>query len=571
MTDFRLTLRIDKIGDLEALNALNALDAKGRRIIEGVSGATGRAMGEVALAYERGTKSMRLSLEQVAKEHEKNIAAMVREERAADALGRRQGLATLSATRGLEQIVRSGTLLSSSLDQTISQVSQLAFGFGVTGPIIGAIGVATVAMVGLFRKAHEETRKLAREMAQEINRISHEDVTSQALTAQRLYSGDQASTYWLEQQGIPALQAMLPGLRQRVKAGTTTRIDFKGGHETTLNADARSAAEDLKKVEDRLKEIKPIYDSIMGVGGLGGTLARAAQRQAALDLPGFVTEDLAKGAKAEKAGDALAKKLADAYQRELAADMKSATKLAVAQMLADAETTYAAQNSIIAELVPTKKQIDASIKDVSEQISDAIKNDPFLAAQKAIHELADRVQREFGAVMGDAMASAFETAFSGRGLKAAFGNLISAALSGLGGLMEAVGAQMIIYGTWVAKFIAHVATFDPIGQIEAGIGMIAAGALLKSIAGSFGHSNGGSGGGGGGGGYSGSAGLGSIIDRGVIDPTSYSQRTASSIQQRPGVTVNATIIGKDDPNAQRQIAEIVTKAVQRGWIGAAPA
>ena len=123
-------------------------------------------------------------------------------------------------------------------------------------------------------------------------------------------------------------------------------------------------------------------------------------------------------------------------------------------------------------------------------------------------------------------------------------------------------------GTWVAKFIAHVATFDPIGQIEAGVGMIAAGALLKSIAGSFGHSGSG-GGGGGGGSYGGSSALGSIIDRGVIDPNTYSQRSGASIPQRQAVTVNATIIGKDDPNAQRQIAEIVTKAAQRGWIGPA--
>ena len=566
-TDMVLTLKIDKVGDLEALNALNALDAKGRRIIEGVSGATGRAMGEVALAYERGSKSARLSLEAIAKEHEKNIAAMVREERAADALGRRQGLATLSATRGVEQLVRSGTLLSSSLDQTISQVSQLAFGFGATGPIIGAIGVATVAMVNLFRKAHEETKKLAREMAEEINRISHEDLTSQALTAQRLYSGDEAATD-ITRFGIPALQAMLPDLQRRVKAGTNTRIDFKGGVETTLNKDARDAAEQLKLVQDRLAAIVPLYNSIMGVGGRGGTLERAAQRQAALDLPGFVTEDLAKGAKADKAADKLADRLAKEYQRALAHDLKEATKLAVAAMVEDAETTFAAQQSVITELVPTKKQIDASIKEVSEQISEAIKNDPFLAAQKAIQDLAARVQQEFGHVMGDAMAKAFETAFSGRGLKSAFGSLISAALSGLGGLMEAVGAQMIVYGTWVAKFIAHVATFDPIGQIEAGVGMIAAGALLKSIAGSFGHSGSG-GGGGGGGSYGGSSALGSIIDRGVIDPNTYSQRSGASIPQRQAVTVNATIIGKDDPNAQRQIAEIVTKAAQRGWIGPA--
>src|SRR5690242_21364501 len=80
MPDFQLTLKIDRVGELEALNALNDLDKKGRRVVEGVSGATGRAMGEVALAYQRGTKSMRLSLEEVAREHEKNIAAMAREE-----------------------------------------------------------------------------------------------------------------------------------------------------------------------------------------------------------------------------------------------------------------------------------------------------------------------------------------------------------------------------------------------------------------------------------------------------------------------------------------------------------
>lgn len=567
MTDFRLTLRIDKIGDLEALNALNALDAKGRRIVEGVSGATGRAMGEVALAYERGTKSMRLSLESVAKEHEKNIAAMVREERAADALGRRQGLASLSATRGIEQIVRSGTLLSSSLDQTLSQVSQLAFGFGVTGPIVGAIGVATVAMVGFFRKAHEETVKLAREMAEEINRISHQDLASQALTAQRLYSGDESATD-ITRFGISQLRDQQAALRRRITGGTSTFRDMTSGQQrTVLSEDAASAAEQLKVVEDRLNKIVPLYNSIVGVGGRGGTLEAASRRAAAMDLPGFITDEIHKDAKLDRAGEKAAKKLADAYEKSLAADMKSATKVAVQQMVADAETTFAAQHSIIAELVPDKKKLADSIKDVIDDALEMVKNDPLIAKNNAIDELAERLSDQLKASLREGLAGAFEAAFSGGGIEGGIKALAASVLGSFGNFLEQLGESMLITGTIMTAFVHAMHSLNGPAMVAAGIGLIAAGAAMKALAGSFG--GGSRGGDSYGGGYSGGSGLASIVDRGVINPDTYSQRTGASITPRPAVTNNVTIIGPNDPSAQRAWDELQRKSQQRGSLASA--
>lgn len=566
-TDYVLTLKIDKVGDLEALNALNALDAKGRRIVEGVAGATGKALGDVAASYEKASKSVRSTLEEIAKAHEQNIALMQREAAAADKMALTSGAGLGRIRQGMTSLVAQLTGTLPVLDRVLGAFGGLAVG---SLPLIGVLGGIAAITEGykLLTSQAKEAAQQADAVADAFSRIAHMDLVSQAQEATKLYSGDKYAKDPLDRFGISGLRQQQAELEARVRSGTQSFRDPTSGMiRQVLSEDAAQAAQTLDKVKQKLDQIVPLYQSIMGPGG---SFADASARQVASDQPGFITDALNQSAKDAKAAERAAKKLADAYQRALSHDMKDAFKLAVEQGVAGAEEHYGFTQSIITELVPSKKELDASIKEIGAQIAEAIRTDPFLAAQKAIKELAARVQQEFGHVMGEAMASAFETAFSGRGLKAAFGNLISAALSGLGGLMEAVGAQMIVYGTWVAKFIAHVATFDPIGQIEAGIGMIAAGALLKSIAGSFGRSGSAGGGGGYGGGSSGgSAGLAQIVDRGVINPGSYSSTSATSIQARPAVTVNATIIGKDDPNAQRQIAELINKASQRGWVGPA--
>jgi hypothetical protein len=57
----------------------------------------------------------------------------------------------------------------------------------------------------------------------------------------------------------------------------------------------------------------------------------------------------------------------------------------------------------------------------------------------------------------------------------------------------------------------------------------------------------------------------------VIDPDTYSRRDPASIQQRPQVNANFTIIGPNDPNAVRGIDEILRRINQRGSLAGSAA
>lgn len=51
MSDIGVRLVIEKVGDREALQSLNLLDAKGRQVVEAISGRLGKALGDTAAMY----------------------------------------------------------------------------------------------------------------------------------------------------------------------------------------------------------------------------------------------------------------------------------------------------------------------------------------------------------------------------------------------------------------------------------------------------------------------------------------------------------------------------------------
>jgi hypothetical protein len=510
VTDFNLTLNIKKVGDKEALAALDDLDRKGRRIVEGVSGATGKAMGDVAVAYQRGGKAIRSSLEDVAEGHRIATREAERQGSAAQALATRQSTAVLSAARGLEQIARTGNLASSSLDTVIAQSSQIAFAFGATGAIVGSIGVATNAIVQMFQRATEEARKLAREMASEFERIAHQDVLAQGRTAGLLYSGDPNAADPMTANSIPELK------RQRdaalARSQQTTMVGSRAGFTRVLSDDARAAAEEVKKLNTELQRRNDLLTSILGTNGRGGSLERAAA---------------IKGIKPDKA--AKPEKVKDVFFDEQG-------------------TIHAA-----------KRAYDQAVERVARALEEE---------QAPIKRLAKTIQTQLGDTLGKAIADGLEAGFSGKGIGGAFEALTATVLGGLGSFMIQLGSQMIVVGITLDALAESLLSLNGPGAIAAGVALVAAGAGLKAIAGSFG----GGASRGGGGSYSGASaggGVASIIDRGVINPDAYSTRQGSMIPARPSVTNNVTIIGTNDPQAQRAWDELQRKSQQRGSLAGA--
>jgi hypothetical protein len=594
VSDFLLTLKIDKVGDREALNALNDLDKEGRRIIEGVSGATGRAMGDIAVAYERGTKTIRNQLQGIAEGHEDNIRVMQAEQTAAekalasvsaatDRAASRASTATVAISRGIETMARTGKEGGRSLDTVIASI---ASGFGVGGPIVGAIGIATVAIVEMFMRASREAKKAVDESIKEFDRIAHMDVKGQGEAASILYAGDPNAATPYQQASLAELKRLRASALKEQKDGTSSFTGAYGITTKSLSDDAAKATDSLK---DLNKEIERRNNLLSSINGPAGSLARAGAKQAADDLPGFVTDQLAAQATADKAATKAAQKAHDAAikafargveERQKASEAAVATEVAKITDANDPNVSLnenlaralnrkigtasgSAQKGLLDGLIPSKEDSKEFMLGLERSISDAIKNDPFIAFQKAIKDLAKRMQDELQRTLGDGLAAGFEAAFSGKGIGNAFKSLAATVLSGLGGFLEQLGAGMLLTGVWMTAFATAIKSLNGPAAIAAGVGLIAAGAALKALAGSFGGGQ--SAGSGGGGGYSGSgAGLSQIIDRGTINPNSYTQTDARTIPNKPTIHASFNVIGPDDPNAVRSIDEILRRIDQRG-------
>jgi hypothetical protein len=222
-------------------------------------------------------------------------------------------------------------------------------------------------------------------------------------------------------------------------------------------------------------------------------------------------------------------------------------------------------------LVPNAKELAKEIKDSIALAMESIKNDPLLAAKSAIDDLNSRLNEMMkdGIINGisDAFASGFDRAFNGGGAVGFIEGFGQAILRAIGNVMEQMGAALISYG--VAMEIVALGLTNP---FTSGPAAIAAGTLLVGLGAALNAAVNGHGGGHvGGGSYSSGSGLGSIIDRGVINPDSYSRTSAASIQQRPQVNANFTIIGPNDPNAVRGIDEILRRINQRGSLAGSAA
>ncbi len=86
-------------------------------------------------------------------------------------LGGKYAAGALRAAGALETMARSGEVAGGSAKTLLSTVSNIAFSFGAGGALVGAAGVAGLALVQMFSKAREEAEKANAEFAKTIDAI----------------------------------------------------------------------------------------------------------------------------------------------------------------------------------------------------------------------------------------------------------------------------------------------------------------------------------------------------------------------------------------------------------------
>lgn len=179
--------------------------------------------------------------------------------------------------------------------------------------------------------------------------------------------------------------------------------------------------------------------------------------------------------------------------------------------------------------------------------------------------MAGDLQQSITQTIGDALVNGIEAAIQrGANIGDAFKAFGVSLLAGLGSVMIAFGQRLTQIGVGLVAAMKAFKTGNGPAMIAAGIAFMALGAALRGAAGRAMDQTGFGGGGGGftapavGGAMSGSLGL----------PTQfYGPTAAGSASTIERVNpVNVTIIGPNDPAAQRQMQELVRNAQRRGSV-----
>jgi hypothetical protein len=227
-------------------------------------------------------------------------------------------------------------------------------------------------------------------------------------------------------------------------------------------------------------------------------------------------------------------------------------------------------NRRVAENAPTIEKMLAEsvargLKDLprgTEGIKSAGMNAPtalIAAFNERAEALAQQMRENITSIFGDAITEGFAAAFSGKGIGGAFKALGRTILSGLGQIFMSMGQKMVAASALMQAFQAAIASFFPGAGLIAGIALMALGGAMMGAGGRAGGVGGGTAGTGYGGGSNNAQ---EEITRVRLMPSWAGD--GANVGQRPNVTVNATIVGTQDPRAQRDFMELIHNAERRG-------
>lgn len=174
---------------------------------------------------------------------------------------------------------------------------------------------------------------------------------------------------------------------------------------------------------------------------------------------------------------------------------------------------------------------------------------------------ATQVATAFRDVMAGSLAAGIEEAIATGSITKGFKALAQTMLSGLGSMLIQFGTALLPIGALMEKVRAALLSLSPQGLVAAGLGMIAVGAALRGAASA---AFGGGGAPPASGGYTAPA----LAAGSMGLPTQfYGPTAAGSASTIERVSpVNVTIIGPNDPTAQRQMQELVRNAQRRGSV-----
>jgi hypothetical protein len=185
-------------------------------------------------------------------------------------------------------------------------------------------------------------------------------------------------------------------------------------------------------------------------------------------------------------------------------------------------------------------------------------------AMDRIRSVGDQI----GTVLGESLANGITAAVQSGSISEGFKELGRTMVGGLGAMVRDFGIQSLKVALLTEGFLKSLANLIPGGAIVSATAMIALGSAMVGLAGrgaraSFRTTNTGI--------DRGAAQPSTMVERGTLSANIFGGGMASgsvSSQMASGnpVMVNATIIGYNDPRAQRDIAELMKRSAARGAV-----
>lgn len=419
----------------------------------------------------------------------------------------------------------------SAMEKVAHGATNIAFMFGAAGPIVGAAAIAGVAIFNIFdraRKEMEATDKKARDLLRGLS------LDTGVSTLSSLYGGDPyAKKGTPEQLGIAAAKARLNAIPVTMEDITDPATGMTVGRAVAANKER----DDLLAF---LKEAEPLY-------------ARVMERTKALAAAEVERgQNLIQLAEDER----LAKLAQDAYIPPVTAgkmpgisDVSSETSVYSTRpdtLAVDAEKRKLA---IANQLDPVKARAKVTIDQATLDIAEKMK--------EVQDEMGSIIQTGFAETLGNAIYNGFAAAFSGKGISGLLKSFAKTILAGIGQTFTQLGMVYLQYGVLMqglASFLPDPFTAGWAG-IAIGAALVAMGAALGAVG--QGKSAGSTGG------YSAPS-YSSNSDQVTRIRLMPGWATESGVTERSPNNFNFTVIGQNDPQAQREIAGLVRNAERRG-------
>jgi hypothetical protein len=454
-------------------------------------------------------------------------------------------------TRGIAKTAEAGHAGAFSMKEFAGAAMRLGATLGSAGGLAGIAVLVGGALYEMFSKAREEMKKTEDQFKESIANMANEtrgqDLVKQARDL--LYGTPYDEKNQLRNpSAVPgAFQGSLVDLRSRIaKLQDETRgMVRKGAFQGGKDNEALDALDDLLKkadpLEKKLRQINTALDVMRDMPAEKGLIGPTSTAQKPL-----TPEEIKKNAEhLEKLADYVDGVLTHLTLQSMGAKLTGGLGAYVAATIGGAEGVLGGKGPTAAKIKLTPDQQEA------ERIVGEWKR------------FGDRLGDELSKSLASSFSKGFEALFSrGGNLKSGFKAMTGAVLEGLGTLFEQVGESALVGLSFMQRIKDAIMGFTPELGIAAAVGLIALGAALHGAGSRMASS-----GSGGGGSYSSSA-YAPIIHQSYATPAAPgSSPPASSITPRQAVHNYVTIIGPNDPQAQRTFDELQRRSRERGSLG----